>query len=1245
MLPPDLRSTASLHHPPPAEEDAESAVKSKLAPAVAELRLRSVLGDRFELIRLVGAGSFGDVYEARDHRHPHSTVALKLLRRHEPSALYRFKREFRDLADVSHPNLVALHELFLIDEYHAFFTMELVRGGDLLSYVRPEGVLDEPRLRAALQGLTAGVRALHAFGRLHRDLKPGNVLVDGAGRVVIVDFGLATALGEQDNSVPCVFAGTPVYAAPEQLFVGGSIGEESDWYAVGTMLYEALSARPPFVGPFAQLATAKLESPEPLPPLPVSLAPLGALCMRLLHPDARARAGAAELCDALGETGTTAASVATFPARRDHAFVGRRAELALLDESLSRVERGAFACSVVLAASGMGKTALVERFLDQLRAAGRALVLRGRCYVNEHVPYRAIDGIIDALSHRLLELPPAEVAALAQPDARVLAQLFPALMRVAAFSSPASAAPIADRAAVRELGVRALRQLFAALAELLPLVLFIDDLQWDDADSAWLISALLADPPPPSLLLIAACRDDEKERSHVLRVLARDPSLALATRELELTGLGRDEIMTLASSALGGAEDDLVLTAIASESAGHPMFAIELGRWAAGSDTRERVAQALSLEEAIRDRAETLTASARQLLELTCAAGHRLTLRTAAHICGDDPLALRELVTRKLLTVTGTRPDDTLEPYHDRVREALLQGMESEPVRALRGQLADSLAEDEAPRFDLIVGHYLAAGLPAKAARYALEAADRAANVLAFYRIPALIELAIAHAEPSQRVQLYARLGQAYALVSRTRDAARSFQAAAELEPDAGRRWELRRSAMWQTLHGGELAGGLSLLRELDQPFGHFGVRPRWWSFLFNIGLFLFWGVFGPPKLRTQDSRDPWRARDEKKLRLAWSATTGLVYAHTGLAVHTLVTAFRLAARLGDVSVYAAILAGSAATLAARAGRPRAKADAVIERAIELARTDDDREALQTVAMTQAVYLLYTAQPERAERVLNSVLEAPFSPRTEAGTLVKAGAWQLASAVFFWRGKLQRTREHAGAWIREAREHAGAYLEQGLTALSAHRFLCDDDVDQALAEWSRVHAQSPEHSAFNDPIWGAIIGLYASRLDVADRALAQSRRAFWRWNAYVSMGRTIYLWTRGAVAAARSAASSSSRHTRWLLSSSIWALGLERTAIAAPMQGHLLAARAFARGQHATGVAHLERAQEAYAAHGYRLFAACASHALSALHPDERVRSAHAARAREVFEAEGLRRPERWVRALLAGLPDSCSTP
>ncbi len=128
--------------------------------------------------------------------------------------LYRFKREFRSAADLSHPNLIGLHSLE-VDGAQWFFTMDLIEGVDFLDYVRPAGRLDADRLSSAVSQLVSGVMALHRNHIIHRDLKPSNVMVARDGQVVLLDFGLVIETELSDpRTVPRPDRGDPVLHGP-----------------------------------------------------------------------------------------------------------------------------------------------------------------------------------------------------------------------------------------------------------------------------------------------------------------------------------------------------------------------------------------------------------------------------------------------------------------------------------------------------------------------------------------------------------------------------------------------------------------------------------------------------------------------------------------------------------------------------------------------------------------------------------------------------------------------------------------------------------------------------------------------------------------------------------------------------------------------------------------------------------------------------------------------------------------------
>ncbi|HSJ99412.1 MAG TPA: AAA family ATPase, partial [Myxococcota bacterium] len=572
----------------------------------------------------MGGGGMGVDYAALD-RERGARVALKMLQHVSADGLLRFKTEFRALQDVQHPNLVSFGEL-IEDRGQWWLTMELVEGTAFLDHVRPGGHLDEDRLRAALPQLAAGLQALHAHGLVHRDVKPSNVRVTPAGRLVLLDFGLVTGVTQSESHV----VGTPAYMAPEQGALQ-AVGPAADWYGAGALLYEALTGTLPFRGAPLQVLMAKQQD---VPRRPRELASvsedLDALCMQLLAVEPAARLVAAAALAGLDPGAAPAAPPTGLAA--SPGFVGRKRELAELADAFSETRAGVEAIVLVQGESGIGKSALVEQFLGELcgRAPG-ALVLAGRCYERETVPYKGIDGVVDMLARHLRKLPEADAVAVLPRRAGLLVQAFPVLGKVPALCR-LPAGEVLDPVELRTRVLAALRELLGRLAERRPLVVWIDDLQWADADSLELLAWAMAPPEAPPLLLLLASRPPRETPGDSSTEAAMAKLRALPRlRVLELSRLLRGDAVELAERLLAAhpAATPVSAALVADEAAGHPLFIDALVRH---TTLRQAARPPLRLSEALWARIAELDPAARQLLALIAVAGWPLPpeLLTAA---------------------------------------------------------------------------------------------------------------------------------------------------------------------------------------------------------------------------------------------------------------------------------------------------------------------------------------------------------------------------------------------------------------------------------------------------------------------------------------------------------------------------------------------------------------------------------------------------------------------------------------
>jgi serine/threonine protein kinase/tetratricopeptide (TPR) repeat protein len=1104
----------------------------------------------YEILAELGRGGMGIVYRARDLKRQ-TEVALKTMQWAEPAALYRFKQEFRALAGISHPNLVALHEL-VSDGRIWFFTMELVEGTTFLKYVRAaestEPVEEPPtsilgtdvggaaeitlvqppreksrvrvdRVRRGIRQLVSGVRALHDAGKLHRDIKPGNVLVTPQERVVLLDFGLAAELGRDGlhQSTERHVLGTVAYMAPEQA-AGDAVGPAGDWYSVGVMLYQALTGRLPFEGPATKVLLAKQQGDGPPPSRFNADVPedLDLLTAELLRRDPDARPPGIDILRRLAPGDEPVAVVEELPIAVPGKveLVGRADHLRALREALESVRQGQAVVLRVHGESGVGKSTLIRAFLDELGERHSAVVLAGQCYEQEAVPYKALDSVVDALTRHLLHLSAVEAAAVVPRDAAALARVFPVLRRVETIArAPQRGGELSDPLEERRRALAALRELLGRLGDRHPVVVFIDDLQWGDVDSAALLADLVRPPDAPALLLLMGYRSEDAASSPCLRALDSVGGGELVIKPLT-PAQGRELVLALLPDA--SAHLRTQAEAIVHEASGNPFFLHELVQHllagAPDAGTAHAEEGEITLDQVLRQRLQRLAEPARRLLEVVAVAGGPVRQETAcraAGLHGEDLATLAHLRSARLIRSTGWAADaGEIETYHDRIREIIARNLSAPELVEHHRALVRVLQEAGGCDPEKLAVHLQGAGELRRAARYHARAADQAAQALAFERAAKLYRLALqlrqqgggsvsggsvsggsvsggsvsggsvsggsvsggavekpvadASGSPpatfSER-SLRTRLGDALANAGRGGESAEEYLKAADgASPEEG--LELRRRAALQLLISGHVDDGLATLTEVLRAVGMaLPKTPRraFWALVLRRIQLYFRGLGFRP--RSAGEVPP---REMTRIDICWSAAAGLSMVDTiqGAYFQTRGLLFALAA--GEPYHLARALAVEAAHISIGGSRSRTRTAHLLEAAEGLARQVDHPYPRGMVELTRGIVAAFEGnwrdalhRCEQAEEVFRSSCTGVV---WELDTAQRFGSWAL-----MYLGEIPRLARRLPILLKEAHERDDLYAVLNLTlVVGTFAHLAADEPDKArtaveevMQRWSR----------------------------------------------------------------------------------------------------------------------------------------------------------------------------------------------
>jgi predicted ATPase/tRNA A-37 threonylcarbamoyl transferase component Bud32 len=754
--------------------------RSALQGLQAESRLEAVPEVAgYEVLELLGRGGMGVVYKARQQS-LHRLVALKVLPTEciqDPVWLDRFRREALTASALNHPHICTIYDTG-VSAGRPFLSMELIDGQTLRGLVGQRLPLGE--LARLLGQAARALVAAHAAGVVHRDVKPENLMVRADGIVKVLDFGLARRLPNRSSSGPAPGgpgtgassrAGTLLYMSPEQARAE-PVETASDIFSLGVVLYELATGQHPFlVDSEADVLHARV-SQVPLPPSRLNSeipASLEALIQQMLAKDPRLRPTSVEVDAVLTELTAKRTGPSQSPLRTagKRPTVGRQQERAALRAGFESAAAGQGLLLCVTGEPGLGKTTLVEDFLDELSAGSRSCGIARGCCSERLAGTEAYLPFLEALD-TLLQ---GDGGAAAAQLMKLLAPTWYVQLAPLTADDSSQARVLAEaREASQERRKRELGVFLHEVSRLRPLVLFLDDVHWADPSSVDLLAYVGSKCAGLRLLLILAYRPSDLLRSQnpfgsvKLELQGRGVCREIALPFLDRTDLNRYLALAFPQHRFP-AEFAAVIHA---KTEGNPLFMVDLlrylrdrgvvgqdqGGWAlaqAVPDLRRELPE--SVRSMIQKKIDRLGEADRRLLVAASVQGAEFDATVVARVLGRDVADVEERLAdldRSHACVRPLRehefPDQTptirYAFVHALYQNALYASLQPARRAVLSAAVARALLGYYGEHSAAIAGEvallFEAARDPARAADYFLQAAENAVRVSAHQEAIAL---------------------------------------------------------------------------------------------------------------------------------------------------------------------------------------------------------------------------------------------------------------------------------------------------------------------------------------------------------------------------------------------------------------------------------------------------------------------------------------------------------------------------
>lgn len=895
--------------------------------------------------------------------------------------------------------------------------------------------------------------------------------------------------------------------------------------------------------------------------------------------------------------------------------------------------------------SGMGKTALAQRFAEEV-AARDTIVLGGRCYEREAVPYKVWDSLVDAMSRHLRSLPRGDVGELLPLEILSLTRIFPVLLRVEAIAAfPRRAFEIPDPQEVRRRAFLAFREFFVRLATRKRVVLWLDDVQWGDVDSAGLLAELLRPPEPPPLLLLLGYRTEEAATSPFLEAM-RDPriaqNLAAEVREIAVEPLGLEDAQALACTLLRGEDAAKMEQAqtIAVESHGSPFYVDELVRYLEVHATLS--AKNVRLEDVLLERIAALSEDAQRLLDVIAIAGGPIAKGAAlsATQLEGDPAERAIAVLRSAHLTRSTRQNEAFETFHDRVRETVTANLSEEKRREWHGRLAVALMASSAADPEALVEHFQASGDRERAGEYAVLAGDKAVATLAFERAARFyseaLELQKLTEVETHRLQW--KLGDAFANGGFGAQAARAYLSAV-VGASAADAIELRRIAAEQYLKSGHTREGLAVLREVLGAVGLAMSKAPWQAL---VGILLYEAYF---RLRGYGFRrcDASQVSPAvlRRIDVCMTAASSLGMTDQIRGTYFVKRGVFLALRAGELDRVAYAMDAELWAVASAGGRALKRLDRMLSVAGELAAQVNTGKALGLVHMVECIAAYLSGR-------FRAGLEASSRAREVLTNMCTGVAWELANSEMFglwslWqRGEFLELSRRVPQLLSEARQRGDLYqLASVRLGLSNTAWLCSDDPEGARREASEAMADWPRDNVHLQHYWALVADVHVDLYEGAGELAMQRLHTWWKpiarallFHCQIIFLEALGLRTRAALCAARTSVApepllrSAERDIRRMEREKMpWS-----NAMAQVFRGALT----FARGDDAASVAHLTKAVAALEACDMAMWATAARWRLGEVQGGDKGAEL-VAQAKAFMVKERIKNPERMLAMLAPG--------